>query len=239
MHGHVVALGGGGFSMEPGNPLLDDFILSLCRHRPARVCFIPTASADAATYIAKFYRAFSGRCIPTDLTLFDSPALPRRPARTRDLAAFVQAQDVFYVGGGNTANLLAVWRAHGLDRLLRRAWLAGAVLGGISAGMLCWFQGGITDSFGGYRGIRDGLGLLRGTACPHYDGEAKRQAAFQRFIARGAPAGYAADDGVGLHFEGTRLREVVSSRPNALAYRLQLRRGVVEVTPMKVRYLGK
>jgi len=228
-----------GFSMEPDNPLLDDFILSLCRRRPARVCFIPTASADAATYIVRFYRAFSGRCIPTDLTLFDSPALPRRPAQTRDLAAFVQAQDLFYVGGGNTANLLAVWRAHGLDRLLRRAWRAGAVLAGISAGMLCWFQGGITDSFGGYRSIRDGLGLLRGTACPHYDGEAKRQAAFRQFIARGAPAGYAADDGVGLHFAGTRLREVVSSRPNALAYRLQRRRRVVEVTPMKVRYLGK
>jgi len=225
--------------MEPDNPLLDDFFLSLCRRKPARVCFIPTASGDAATYITKFYRAFSGRCIPTDLTLFDSTALPRQPSRTRDLAAFVQAQDAFYVGGGNTVHLLAVWRAHGLDRLLRGAWQAGAVLGGVSAGMLCWFQGGITDSFGGYRGIRDGLGLLRGTACPHYDGEAKRQAAFRRFIASGAPAGYAADDGVGLHFEGTRLQEVVSSRPNALAYRLRRTRGRVEIKPMRVRYLGK
>jgi dipeptidase E len=239
MPGHIVALGGGGFSMEPDNPLLDDFILSLCRRRPARVCFIPTASADSATYITKFYRAFAGRCVATDLTLFDSAALPRRPALTRDLSAFVAAQDVFFVGGGNTANLLAVWRAHGLDKLLRRAWRAGAVLSGISAGMLCWFQGGITDSFGGYRPIRDGLGLLRGTACPHYDGEAKRQAAFRRFIAHGAPAGYAADDGVALHFKGTKLREVVSSRPNALAYRLQMRRGVLEETPLKVRFLGK
>lgn len=234
-----MALGGGGFSMEPDNPLLDDFILSLARRRPARVCFIPTASADSATYITKFYRAFSGRCIPTDLTLFDSPALPRRPAQTRDLAAFVQAQDVFYVGGGNTANLLAVWRAHGLDRLLRRAWRTGAVLSGISAGMLCWFEGGITDSFGGYRGFRDGLGLLRGSACPHYDGEPKRQAAFRRFILQGAPTGYAADDGVALHFKGTGLKEIVSSRPNALAYRVQRRRGMVEETPLKVRCLGK
>ncbi len=170
---------------------------------------------------------------------FDSPALPRQPSLTRDLAAFVQAQDVFYVGGGNTANLLAVWRAHGLDRLLRRAWRAGAVLSGISAGMLCWFQGGITDSFGGYRGLHDGLGLLRGTACPHYDGEPKRQAAFRRLIAQGAPARYAADDGVALHFRGTQLKEVVSSRPKALAYRLQRRRGVFEEVPLKVRYLGK
>lgn len=238
MLGHIVALGGGGFSMERDNPLLDDFILSLSRRRPARVCFIPTASADSPTYITKFYRAFSGRCIPTDLTLFDSPVLARQPAQTQDLAAFVQSQDVFYVGGGNTANLLAVWRAHGLDWLLRRAWRAGAVLSGVSAGMLCWFQGGITDSFGGYRAIHDGLGLLRSTACPHYDGEPKRQAAFRRLIARGAPAGYAADDGTALHFKGTRLKEVVSSRPAALAYRLQRKRGVVEETPLKVRYLG-
>lgn len=224
--------------MEPDNPLLDDFILSLCRRKPARVCFIPTATADSPNYITKFYRAFSGRCIPTDLTLFDSPTLPRRPARTLDLAAFVKAQDIFYVGGGNTANLLAVWRAHGLDRLLRRAWRSGAVLSGISAGMLCWFQGGITDSFGGYRGIRDGLGLLRGTACPHYDGEPKRQAAFRRLIAHGAPAGYAVDDGVALHFKGTRLKEVVSSRERALAYRLQRTRSGVKQTPLDVRYLG-
>ena len=136
MTGHIVALGGGGFSMEPDNRL-DDFILSLCRRKPTRVCFIATASADSATYITKFYRAFSGRCVPTDLTLFDSPALPRRPALTVDLASFVASQDVFYVGGGNTANLLAVWRAHKLDRLLRRAWRNGAVLSGVSAGMLC------------------------------------------------------------------------------------------------------
>jgi len=238
MSGHIVALGGGGFSMEPDNPLLDEFILSLCRRKPARVCFIPTASADSATYITKFYRAFSGRCIPTDLTLFDSSALPRRPALTVDLASFVASQDVFYVGGGNTANLLAVWRAHGLDRLLRRAWRNGAVLSGVSAGMLCWFQGGITDSFGGYKGIHDGLGLLRGTACPHYEGESQRQAAFRRLIAQGAPAGYAADDGAALHFNGTQLRQVVSSRPEALAYRLQRRRGVVVETPLKVRFLG-
>lgn len=238
MKGHIVALGGGGFSMEPDNPLLDDFILSLSRRRPARVCFIPTASAESPTYITKFYRAFSSRCIATDLTLFDSPALPRRPSQTQDLAAFVAAQDIFYVGGGNTANMLAVWRAHGLDRLLRRAWKAGAVLSGISAGMLCWFQGGITDSFGGFRALHDGLGFLRGTACPHFDGEPKRQQAFRRFVARGAPAGYAAEDGVALHFVGTRLKEVVSSRAKASAYRVQRARGEVVQVSLKVRYLG-
>jgi dipeptidase E len=239
MQGHIVALGGGGFSMEPDNPVLDDFILSLSRRQPARVCFVPTASAESATYLVRFYRAFSGRCVPTDLTVFDSPILPRQPGRTVDLAAFVAAQDVFYVGGGNTANLLAVWRAHRLDRLLRKAWRSGAVLAGVSAGMLCWFQSGLTDSFGGFTPLRNGLGILRGAACPHYDGESLRQAAFRRMLVRDRTWGYAADDGVGLHFVGTRLHEVVSSRETARAYRVSVRRGKVVETPLRPRFLGK
>ena len=239
MPGHIVALGGGGFSMEPDNRLLDDFILSLSRRKPARVCFIPTASADSATYIAKFYRAFAGRCLPCDLTLFDSLALPRQPARTADLSGFVAAQDIFYVGGGSTANLLATWRVHGVDRLLRRAWRSGAVLAGISAGMLCWFQGGLTDSFGGYRALHDGLGLLRGIACPHYDGEPGRQPVFRRMVNLGGATGYAADDGAAFHFVGSRLREVVSSRPAAHAYLVARRRGEVTETPLRTRFLGR
>src|SRR4029453_2957586 len=175
MPGHIVALGGGGFSMEPDSPLLDDFILSLSRRKPPRVCFIPTASADSATYLVKFYRAFSGRCVPTDLTVFDSPALRRQPRNTADLKAFVSAQDVFYLGGGSTANLLSLWRAHGLDRLLTKAWRSGAVLAGGGGGSLCRFQAALRGSFGGFPPLRDGLGLLQGAACPHYDGEPLRQ----------------------------------------------------------------
>lgn len=106
--GHIVALGGGGFSMRGGFTALDEFILGPARRRRPRVCFVPTASADSAHYIARFYRAFSDRCVPTDLTLDDPPALPRHPPRTTDLADFVGTQDVFYVGGGNTAHLLAL-----------------------------------------------------------------------------------------------------------------------------------
>src|SRR5215813_13781004 len=113
IQGQIVAMGGGGFSMEPENPLLDDFVLSLARQQPARVCFVPTASADSPTYIVNFYRAFARRCIPSDLTLFEG-RLARQPQRTADLRSFVASQDVFYVGGGNTANLLALWRTHGL-----------------------------------------------------------------------------------------------------------------------------
>jgi peptidase E len=237
MPGHIVALGGGGFPIEPDNPVMDDFILSLARRNPARVCFIPTASADSANYLVRFYRAFVGRCIPTDLTIFDPPSLPRQPERTADLAEFVSRQDVLYVGGGNTANMLAMWRAHGLDRLLAKAWRGGAVLAGVSAGMICWFQGGLTDSFGDLKPLNDGLGLLRGAACPHYDGEPLRPAAFRRMLEREKMSGYAADDGAGLHFVGTRLAEVVSSRPAARAYRLAVRRGKVIETPLPARLL--
>jgi dipeptidase E len=231
-------MGGGGFSMEPDNPLLDDFVLRLSRRHPARVCFVPTASADAPTYIVRFYRAFAGRCIPTDLTMWNLLSLPRRPARTSDLAAFVAEQDVIYVGGGDTANLLVLWRRHGLDTLLRQAWSEGTVLAGVSAGMLCWFKGGVTDSFGGLEPLDDGLGLIDATACPHYDGEPERRPTYRRAIGNGMRAGYAADDGAALHFCGLNLVDVVSSRPEAGAYRVELVGRDVTETRLPVRFLG-
>src|SRR5256885_585231 len=228
-------MGGGGFSMEPDNPLLDDFVLRLSRRQPARVCFVPTASADAPTYIVRFYRAFVGRCVPNDLTLWNPSSLPRRPARTSELAAFIGEQDVFYVGGGDTANLLALWHRHGLDTLLRDAWRQGAVMAGVSAGMLCWFKGGVTDSFGGLEPLHEGIGLIDATACPHYDSELHRRAVYHQAIAGGMKAGYAAEDGAALHFHGKNLVEVVSSRPQAGAYRVELIGKDVRETRLPVR----
>jgi dipeptidase E len=235
--GSIVAMGGGGFSMEPDNPLLDEFLLSLSRRQPARVCFIPTASGDSANYIVRFYRAFAGRCIPTDLTLFGGP-LERRPATTADLAGFLAEQDIIYVGGGNTANLLAIWRTHGLDVLLRNALNNGIVLAGLSAGMICWFEGGVTDSYGKLQALRDGLGLLKGSACPHYDGEPERRPTYQRLISEGLAGGYAVDDGAALHFKGQELIEAVSSRRDAGAYRVAMIDGGLAETKLTVRYLG-
>jgi dipeptidase E len=237
--GQIVALGGGGFSMEPDNPLLDDFILSLVPQTPAKICFIPTASADSPQYLVKFYRAFSGRAIATDLTIFDPPAVPRCPSHTSEIASFVAAQDIFYVGGGNTANLLAVWRAHGVDRVLHEAWCAGKILCGISAGMICWFRDGLTDSFGELAPLGDGLGFIEASACPHYDGEPERPAAYHQAISNGMVSGYAADDGAALHFRGTELVEVVSSRENASAYRVELIDGRVTETKLATRFLGE
>jgi peptidase E len=232
----VVAMGGGGFSMEPENRLLDEFVLSLARASRPRVCFLPTASGDSVDYVARFYRAFSALdCQPADLQLFDRKVL--------DLESFVLAQDVIYVGGGNTANLAAVWRVHGLDVILRRAWEEGIVLCGLSAGMNCWFGESVTDSFGACRlaALHDGLGLLPGSCCPHYDGDEQRRPMYRQFIESGELShGWAADDGAALVFHGEILSEVVASRPGSAAYRVEksAEHGVVE-RRIEARYLGK
>jgi len=238
MAGHIVAMGGGGFLMEPENPLLDDFVLSLARNEPARVCYLPTAGGDTPSHCARFYRAFARRCVATDLTLTDQLGLPRRPALTSDLPAYVAEQDVLYVGGGNTANLLALWRLHGLDRAIHHAWENGAVLAGVSAGMICWFESSITDSFGGLEPLRDGLGFLSGSACPHYDGESGRRQAFHAAIEAGMPDGWAADDGAALHFSGRDLADRVSSRKGASVYRVERHEGGIIETPHATTYLG-
>jgi dipeptidase E len=229
---HIVALGGGGFSMEPDDPLLDDYILSLTGKPKPKVCFVPTAAGDHEGYVQKFYDAFPAeRAEASSLSLFKRTIT--------DLREFVLAQDVIYVGGGSTANLLAVWRAHGLDAILREAWESGVVLCGVSAGALCWFESGSTDSFGsGLSPLRDCLGFLPGSFCPHYDGEALRRPTYHQFIADGLPDGYAADDSAALHFAGTELVEVLSSQPNAQAYRVERHGDSVTETPLATRFLG-
>jgi dipeptidase E len=228
----IVAMGGGGFSMEPNNPLLDDFILSLAGSDRPRICFLPTASGDADAYVVKFYSAFAGRAEASHLPLFNRTA--------SDLGGVLLGQQVIYVGGGNTENMLAIWRTHGVDRILRDAWENGVVLAGLSAGSICWFEAGTTDSFGPDLAVlTDGLGLLPGSHCPHYDGEPQRRPSYHRLVAEGRlPAGYAADDGAALVFDGTELREVVASRPDATAYRVEALDGVARETRLPARYLG-
>jgi peptidase E len=203
------------------------------------VCFVPTASGDAANYIVRFYRAFAGRdCVATDLMLFGAPSLPRQPAESRDLPDYVAAQDVIYVGGGNTANALALWRVHGLDRALRAAWEAGTVLCGVSAGMICWFVASVTDSFGSLAPLHDGLGFLPYSACPHYDDDPARRPRYHALVADGFPSGYAADTGAALYFEDDVLADVVSSRPHAAGYRVDLHDSAVVEQRLPTRYLG-
>jgi dipeptidase E len=227
----IVAMGGGGFATEPADRL-DAFILGLTGQARPRMLFLPTATANVPTYLASFYTAFSRQAEASHLDLF---------TRTGDdIQGLILDQDVVYVGGGNTANLLAIWRVHGLDAILRTAWEAGVVMAGVSAGAICWFQAGVTDSFGPELVALDGgLGLLPGSFCPHYDGEAARRPTFRRLIGEGLlPDGWAADDGAAVHFIGVNVAEVVSSRPEARAYRLERTAEGATETELATRYLG-
>ena len=193
---------------------LEDYFLSFARRRERpKVLFVPTAAAEAAEPTLWAYQQLGDRAEVSHVPFFPWP-----PENLRELAL---AQDVIYVSGGNTANALAVWRVHGFDAILREAWEAGVVLTGWSAGMICWFEAGVTDSFGPQlEGMRDGLGFLPGSACPHYDGEAERRPVYQRLVGEGYPPGLAADDCVALRFDGTDLAEVVSARASSCAFRV-------------------
>lgn len=220
--------------MEPDNPLLDRFVLRLARKRRPRVCFIATASGDADLYYGKFYAAFAKLpATATHLSLFLPPP--------GSLRSFVAQQDVFYVGGGSTRNLLVLWKAWGLDVMLRSAWRRGAVLAGISAGAICWFDYGLTDSVATneLHPLRC-LGFIGGSCSPHYDGEPERRPMFHRYVANGAlPPGYAVDDGAALHFVGRKLAGVVSSRPLAKGYRVRRVEQRAIETALPTRFLGR
>jgi peptidase E len=186
------------------------------RPRP-RLCYVGTASGDAAIGQAAFYAACAGEEVqPTHLQLFPMPNVD-------DPRAHLLAQDVIWVTGGSVVNLLALWRAHGLDEVMRAAWERGIVLAGISAGSICWFAGGTTDSFGlRLRAVTNGLGLLAHSNGVHYDKEAERRPLLHELIgSRALPDGYATDDGVALYFRDQELVEAVTETPGKLAYRVQ------------------
>jgi peptidase E len=227
----IVAMGGGGFTVQPDSPLLERYVLAQARTKTPSVCFLPTATGDADGYVARYYAAFTKmRCRPTHVTFF---------GRTPDLEKILLSQDVIYVGGGNTKSMLAVWRDWGVPELLRRAWRGGTVLAGISAGAICWFDIGITDSWAGDLAELSCLALLPGTCCPHYDSEPDRRPTLRRLVADGTvPTALALDDGAAAHFVGRQLAKVVVSRPSARAYRVH-RVGsesvetVLQVTPLQ------
>jgi dipeptidase E len=210
----IFAMGGGGFTMEPTNPLLDDFVLSLVRAPEPRILFLPTASGETSAHLNAFKERFAHRtCVARHLSLF------RLAETERPLREIVMEQDIIYVGGGSMRNLLALWRAHELDRLLVEAWRAGTVLAGLSAGAMCWFQAGVTRSSGPPETLA-GLGLLQSSLTVHADGEPERLPVWLAAVRDGSiPGGWALDDGVGLLFRGSRLERVVSSRDGAGAER--------------------
>lgn len=233
MIGTVLALGGGGFSMsDDGSSALDDHLLDLTGKANPRVCFVPTASGDDLGYARRFEDAFAGRARTSVLSLFC-----HEPWGYADPQMLLE-QDVVYVGGGSTANLLVVWRRHGLPDLLARAAAQGTVLAGISAGMNCWFESSSTDSFGPLAPLDDGLGFLPGSACPHYLGEADRRDAYRGWVASGAlPGGYAVDEYAALRFVDGVPVEAVCERPGRPVFRVERDGAGATETAIDVRRL--
>jgi dipeptidase E len=211
----ILAMGGGGFTMQDRSAALDRLVLTLTGVPCPRVCFLPTASGDGRDQTTRFYERFSAwPCEPSVLSLFHL-------GRDRiDPRAHLLAQDAIYVGGGSMRNMLAVWREHGVDETMRSAWERGIVLAGLSAGAMCWFESGITMSGGAPRPAA-GLGLLEGSLSVHLDGEPERLPAFRRAVATGElPPGYAVDDCAALLVCGTSVSSCVSSRPGARVLRV-------------------
>jgi peptidase E len=227
----IVALGG--LTPLPGDrhPMIE-FLLSLAGSARPRIAYLPTATGDSAESIVTFHRRFpADRCEPVTLTLFNR--------RVEDLRAFLLSRDLIFVGGGNTANMLAVWRVHGVDEILREAWERGIVLCGGSAGSLCWFECGTTDSFNldKLAPLHDGLGFLPGSHCPHYRMEPGRRPLYQQLVADGFPGGIAIDDDAAAHYSGTDLTEVVTVAEGATAYLVERVDGRAVETPLAARLL--
>jgi dipeptidase E len=211
MKRQIIAIGGL-LAPDTGNFKLDRYIIEASGVPRPRICFVGTASGDDIEYRARFFEMY-GRFEARTATL---PFFRRTPA---DLRAFVADFDVLHVGGGNTRSMLAVWREWGFVDVLREAYERGIVLCGSSAGAICWFEQGVTDSIAGELTSLDCLGFLRGSYCPHYDGEKDRRPTYQRLVGEGRIAGgIACDDGAGAHFIDERLERIVSARPNARGY---------------------
>ncbi len=229
---HIVAIGGAGLSREDGFHL-ERYALGLAGVTRPKVCYIATASADREEGRERFYDAMHALdAEASHLALLPNPS-------TADPASVLREQDVIYVGGGNSKNMVALWRAWGIDHLLRAAWEHGTVLAGVSAGSLCWFEEGITDSVPGKFTAYPYLGFLSGSNCPHYDSEVGRRPLYQRLIGAGLMLpGYAADDGVGLHFVGTEFRHAISSRSEARGWRVEHADDGFRETPIMPDYLG-
>ncbi len=232
MSGQPRVLAFGGASLDPSSidgPLHQHLLDLTGRERP-RICFVPTAGGDSPDYIKNFYAFFARRAEASHLALVSR--------QVDDIEAFLLEQDVIYVGGGNTANMLATWRVHGVDVALRRAWESGVILAGPSAGAMCWFESGLTDSFGAaLTPLKDGLRFLKGSFCPHYDAESLRRPRYREVVGSGAlPDGYAADDSVGLLFTNRELTEAIAVMPETRAFHVEKRRGgEAEEIPIRPR----
>lgn len=228
----IVAIGGSGFDAQAGDGALFRYLIELTGKQRPEVCFIPTAGGENPDHIISYYQALNALgCGARHLSFFPNPP-------TADLRGYLLACDLIYVGGGNTKSMLALWREWGVDTILREAWERGIILAGVSAGMICWFEQGLTDSIPGPLTPLPCLGFLKGSACPHFDGEPERRPTLHRLLAEGAMIpGYAADNHAALRFDGETLSEVIATWPGARAYALRAEGGQVIEEPLAARLL--
>ncbi len=227
----IIAMGGGGFLMEPDNPRLDRYVVEATGKTRPKICFFPHATSNPTPTIVEFFRMYTALgAEPAFFSLFAPP--------TADLESYLLEFDAIVVGGGNTKSMLALWREWDLPRILNRAWEEGVVLSGVSAGANCWFESCTTDSIPGAITALPCLGFLKGSFTPHMDGEADRRPTVHRLLKDGSlPPGYAADDGAAIHFMDDQIHECIASRPAAEVFELNLAGNQIHESPLKTRYL--
>jgi peptidase E len=229
----ILAVGGAGLERSDGPPPLLQYFLGLTGKKKPRVCFMPSASGDATSEVARWNQAIKGlECESRVQKVYI--ASPKSKNFDEELLKV----DAIYIGGGNALNMLAMWQAHGIDKILREAYDRGIVLGGEGAGALCWFEQGLSDSRPGKLTPMDGLGFLKGSCCPDFDTDKFRQTIYADAIKKGEiKDGYKIDRGIGLHFIDEKLSKVVSAK--APAYRVTREGDKTVEAPLAAELLGK
>jgi len=233
MKKQIVAISGGGFSSEPDNLALDHYLLSQTAKTSPTVCFLASATGDSDFYIRKFYQSFRRLdCVPHHLGLFD--------IQSNKLEETLLSYDAVYVGGGNLRSMLALWKGWDLDAALKKAYEKGIVLGGISAGSLCWFEEAFADPMPSTYCTLRGLGLVRGSNCVHFDKDPEQGTLYKRYVAdQKISPGYAVDNHAALHFVDGELHAVVASDDKSKAFRVDPRGSEASVTPLPVTLLPR
>lgn len=231
----ILALGGGMFSMEPENGLLDKYLLNLAPVEKPKICFLGTASNDGKEYIDLFYKFFRQKnCTAIHLPLFETTKT------TKEIEKIILEQDIIHVGGGNTKLIMETWKEHGVDKIMKKAWQRGVILSGMSAGAICWFEDGITNPNPGELSRLECVGLLKGSFCPHYDDRPELREVFKKLIMEDViHEGYGVEDGAALHFVDTKLLRVVSSRPDKTAFKVKKVKDKLVEEKLESIYLGR
>ena len=216
MKRQIIAIGGGGFGRNPGEGIIENYILNQSNAKKPNICFIPTATGDNEAYKNNYYATFTKlNCNPVHLDFFK---------RTPDLQSLINEQDVIFVGGGNTKSMLAVWKDWGLDLILHEAYKNGVVMSGVSAGAICWFEQGITDSWSKDLKVMDCLGFVKGACCPHYDEEPQRRPSLKKFLSQQIlESCYAVDGGSALHIQDEKEFGSIAFSENKKSFHVELK----------------